>query len=184
MQQRKPLKKNLQARKQSKPKADILPSERPIPYVDRQQLNKALFHASLIRNNAEIMRLIKAGAGIDATDKKGRTALMYAAHDGNIEICKFLLEKNANVTAGDNRGKTVLMYAANGGHTETCGFLLEHDANAMAKDNNDWTAFKYASFMDRTKTAKFLKSMELLEAAFGNKTAIAILKSFGKCVSS
>ncbi len=52
----------------------------------------------------------KVEAIINAKNDYGRTALMYAAENGNIDIANMLISCNADVTAIDDNGKTALMY--------------------------------------------------------------------------
>ncbi len=50
--------------------------------------------------NVENVRLLlDSGADINATDRGGGTALMYAAHAGKVEILKYLLQRGAKVDA-------------------------------------------------------------------------------------
>jgi len=53
--------------------------------------------------------LLKAGADVNARDKKGKTALMYAA-DGfcSLDGLRLLLETGADPQLKDNQGQTAL----------------------------------------------------------------------------
>src|SRR5687768_14268102 len=63
-------------------------------------------------NTDMLSLLISAGADVNATTTKGRTALMWAAWRGRNESAKTLIEKNAIVNAQDGFGSTALMLAA------------------------------------------------------------------------
>ena len=56
------------------------------------------------------------GANVDATDKIGNTALMFAARDGHKDKVQMLVKDGANVDATDKIGNTALMFAACYGH--------------------------------------------------------------------
>ena len=111
----------------------------------------------------EMVRLLlNAGAKVDAKDDKTRTALMYAAMAGNIEIAEFLLAKGANANArndypyrfnfhGTSPHKysdnlmSALMYAAQAGHIRMVELLIAKGAKVNAKTYYDETALMYAA---------------------------------------
>lgn len=51
---------------------------------------------------------------VNAIDEKGRTALHYASENGNVRMCKMLVEHGASVTVQDNNGMTALHCALTG----------------------------------------------------------------------
>ena len=53
----------------------------------------------------------------------GFTALHWAAENGRLEICKFLVSKEADPQAKDKRGRSPIDLAARGGHLEIVKFL-------------------------------------------------------------
>ena len=57
--------------------------------------------------------LLGAGAPIDATDNRGRTALMIAAELGHATIVQVLLDRGADRTVADKGGKRAVDLAAN-----------------------------------------------------------------------
>jgi ankyrin repeat protein len=57
--------------------------------------------------------LISRGAEIDASDDRGRTALMMAAELGHAEVAAMLIGRGADRTIRDNSGKSALDLAAN-----------------------------------------------------------------------
>ena len=68
---------------------------------------------------ANVKKLFKAGADVNARDNYRNTALMRAAGNGSIEIAKALIEAGADVDAeNDIIEYTVLMFAAQNGHTD------------------------------------------------------------------
>jgi hypothetical protein len=72
-------------------------------------------------NLSKITALLCKGADIDSIDKKGRTALWWAAFNGNLELATFLIENKANPNISDYRKKTPLDIAAElalGGYRE------------------------------------------------------------------
>ena len=57
--------------------------------------------------------LLDAGAAIDATDNRGRTALMIAAERGHAAVVQALLARGADRTVRDRTGLRALDLAAN-----------------------------------------------------------------------
>ena len=70
-----------------------------------------LMTAAMIRGtDVEVFRvLLNAGADINATDREGATALMYAAHSGHVEGLKYLLKRGARVDAVCSESSMVYM---------------------------------------------------------------------------
>jgi ankyrin repeat protein len=66
--------------------------------------------------------LLARGAALDATDNRGRTALMIAAALGDGSTVALLLQRCADRTVKDKDGKTALDLAAN---DEVRGKLVE-----------------------------------------------------------
>jgi ankyrin repeat protein len=57
--------------------------------------------------------LLSHGAEIDATDDRGRTALMTAAERGHAEVATMLIKRGADQAVRDKSGKSALDLAAN-----------------------------------------------------------------------
>merc|ERR1719331_973751 len=67
---------------------------------------------------------IQAGAEVNAKDKSGRTALMYAAHKGHAAVAKVLLDAKADVNALDADGLSAMMRATYFDNVEVGAVLL------------------------------------------------------------
>ena len=119
-------------------------------------------------SNNNMNRLFLQGENltvVDATDQQGKTAFIYAAAHGNIEILEMLLNNDADINSQDlyyggiprfiNGGlvdellvmnnRTALTYAAENGHESVVRFLLERGADPHLKDYQGKTAFIYAA---------------------------------------
>ena len=90
----------------------------------------------------DIARLLDNGADVNATDKDGRTALMFAR--AFPEVSKLLLDRGASVNASDVHGRTALMYATRAGYLQTATVLLDAKADTSAVDKNGATATRHA----------------------------------------
>ncbi len=112
----------------------------------------ALIIASLMGHTEIVQCLLKAKEKpeIDATDKHGLTALIWASNKGKIEAVRLLLGAGANINAADNRGLTVLIWASLKGHIDIVRLLLddnkEGNTNIRITDKKSRAAFIWASF--------------------------------------
>jgi ankyrin repeat protein len=116
-----------------------------IPATKKESLPStsfALIEDDLLKaaSNGEIEKvrsLLNKGAKVNAKDKDGVTALMWASEKGQTEIVNILLSKGAEVNARENNsGMTALMVAAAEGHTAIVEALLAKGADVNAKDYN------------------------------------------------
>ncbi len=91
--------------------------------------------ATLDAADSDLVRwLHDKGAAIDEPDAGGRTALSFAAANGNLDIVRYLLDNGAAVDRADLQRRTPLFHAATGNHIEIARILLDHGANANAQD--------------------------------------------------
>jgi Trypsin-like peptidase domain/Ankyrin repeats (many copies) len=67
----------------------------------------------------ELKVLLDAGLGVNARDRRSRTALHMAAMLGQVELARYLVAKGADINAADAEGRTPLMIAASLGGFDT-----------------------------------------------------------------
>src|SRR5437867_3533711 len=67
----------------------------------------------------------RAGAKVDATDRKSQTALMWAADEGHAAVVELLIKAGADVRARLKSGFTPLLFAAREGRLEAVRALLK-----------------------------------------------------------
>lgn len=95
-----------------------------------KELDEKLLDAINENNFEEVVKLITAGANVNAADESGYTALMYAAVFKEKEIAKLLVEQGADVNAVNKQGSStyeifIHFYGKNSGIVE---FLVQHGA--------------------------------------------------------
>jgi hypothetical protein len=106
---------------------------------DVEQDNQTILNALLIKavdssNIQNTVQLIAKGADVNAIDKYGSSALMWAVFRGQLEICKLLVAHGAHVNARDAAANTSLMWAVREGSLEICKFLIAHGADLYVQD--------------------------------------------------
>jgi len=71
---------------------------------------------------------------VNATDRRGSSALQLAARFGHLSCVKYLVKSRANLRAADAAGSTALMDCLVNGHAAIAAFLLEKGAPVTQKD--------------------------------------------------
>ena len=77
---------------------------------------------------------------VNTTDEKKKTALMWAAENGHLDIAKLLINHEININEKDINGCTALMFATNNGHIDITALLIDNGADINACDNCGSTA--------------------------------------------
>ncbi len=75
-----------------------------------------------------VRALLAAGADVNAKDKDGFTALMYASGWGNVKVVRALLEAKADVNVKSTDGTTPLKTASKGGYADVVKLLKQAGA--------------------------------------------------------
>merc|ERR1719375_906075 len=97
--------------------------------VDKDALAKKLLEACAKSDWKKAKTLLACGAGTDAKDGNGETALFKTIAAGNKEAAntmKLLLEKGANATEKNKDGHSLLRIAASKGSLETVKTLVDN----------------------------------------------------------
>ncbi len=75
----------------------------------------------------------------------GKTALMLAARNRQLNRVTTLLDAGADANRANDNGGTPLMYAVLGGDSRIVRVLLDHDVDLNAKAENGWSAVMIAA---------------------------------------
>nr|WP_286672515.1 ankyrin repeat domain-containing protein [Cohnella hashimotonis] len=81
-----------------------------------------------------VLKLLREGADINATDRDGRTAVLAATYNNRAEVVKALIEKGADINIRDRRLNNVLLYAGAEGFLDIVNLAI--DAGADTKLTN------------------------------------------------
>ena len=104
---------------------------------------------AVMRNDVAAVRAaIRDGAGVDARQEHGRTALHLAARSGHSEVASTLLEGGAEIDARNPFGLTPLHLAAIWGHLDTAELLVANCADVGAENADRSTPLHLAVARD------------------------------------
>jgi N-acyl-D-amino-acid deacylase len=114
---------------------------------------------AIVRQDLELVRLLTAkGADLNAADRSGSTALMWAAFNetGDATLVAELLERGADPRAANKAGETALDWALRRGETPAAGALRKagaSDAAAMRKSIEKSIGLLQASGSEFSRTS-------------------------------
>jgi hypothetical protein len=98
-----------------------------------------------------------SGEDVDSRSRSGKTPLMKAADNGNLNAAMYLVGEGADINAsGGDSGKTPLMRAAKYGHWSMAKFFLDNGANVNARNKKGRTALYYARKKRQVEVAALL----------------------------
>ena len=97
-----------------------------------------------IRNgdHAQVQKLLRGGADVNAADADGTTALMHSVIESDAKMVKLLIGSGANVNAGNSLDSTALMYAAT--NLAKTKLLLDAGADVKVKGKRGATPMSVA----------------------------------------
>ena len=78
---------------------------------------------------ASVRYLLDKGANVNAQDERGRSALMLAVWNKNLEMCKLLLARGADINLTGDEGVTALSFAFHAQDVPIIEFLLSKGAS-------------------------------------------------------
>ncbi len=98
-------------------------------------------------NIALISTLIEYNADINAKNREGKTALMYAAMNGSVNIARLLIKNRADVNVVDTEGCTPLIYSAIRGNNQLTmmQLLRENEADVNRANHEGRTPLMYVA---------------------------------------
>ncbi len=132
--------------------------------VTHQNVNSKIrdgfpIHYAVFKNNYTITNyLIDIGADVNARFEDGSTALITAAENGFLDICRLLINNKANVNEVDNYGNDALVKAVLYGHTGVIKMLLENGADINNINVKGKTAIDLADEMNVPEITNLLKA--------------------------
>ncbi len=129
------------------------------PKVGKKDLDGPLHYAAMYGQVEAAKLLVLHGANVNAKGSYGRTALIYAASDGNSpELVKFLLDHGASVNAKNQSGENALFEHITRGKEslEIVELLLDNGISANSKTKHYGSVLHWAAFCGRTEVIALL----------------------------
>lgn len=83
--------------------------------LDELDFERGIWHAAQYGDLERVRKLINDSWDADTRDSAGYTALHYAARNGHMDVCKFLIDQGADINAVTRGGVTALCRAASTG---------------------------------------------------------------------
>lgn len=122
------------------------------------EAEKALQLSARVDKRKALRYLLKKGVDVNSkSENNSWTALMFAANEGNDDVCKILLKANANMNLQNERGETALMLAAANSKNNTTKMLVKAGADLNIRDNGGMTALDWAIQNKHKDTRKTLQ---------------------------
>lgn len=137
-----------------------------------------------VDGNTRLIRACKRSSYTDAVsnlvqaglqNKKGETALLWAAFFNNSDLCRLLLDKEAKLTTKD--GTTALMKAAGHGSISTVELLLKYEGRMH--NNDGLTALMFATMNHHTKCVELLTPVEATLSRHDGSTSLIMAATRG-----
>ena len=124
--------------------------------IGAQAADQRLVDAAKNQDVVGVRSLLKQHANINAPDVDGTTALIYAAHQNNLDLVRLLLDAGADAKAANRYRVTALSEACNVGNGEMIQALLKAGADPNAAIGEGETPLMTAS---RTGTVEGVKAL-------------------------
>ena len=104
---------------------------------DNKELNQ-LHSAERDSDVTEMKSTLPRGFSVDCRNTTGRTPLMNAALNGNVQVVKSIIKREADPSLMDNRGWNTLHYAAQGGNTDIISLIHTHlpDIDSITREGD------------------------------------------------
>ncbi|MBE1204670.1 ankyrin repeat domain-containing protein [Aminobacter carboxidus] len=126
------------------------------PAAGENMLERELQVSASKGDAVAIRDLLARGAGIDARDDGGRTALLLATHANQVDAAKVLIDAGADVNAKDTINDSPYLYAGARGHLEILKMTLAHGADLKSTNRYGGTALIPAAERGHVETVRTL----------------------------
>lgn len=138
-------------------KRAIKPGANVPPPTKASEASPATVLAARSGDAAAMKSALAAGGGTEGQERMSqRTALHFAAENGNMEVVRMLLDAKANANAQDRTGKTPVTIAAERGKPEVLKALIAAGGNPNSRDQVEGSPLLWASGLGGPETVAIL----------------------------
>lgn len=138
-------------------KRAIKPGTNVPPPTKASEASPATVLAARSGDAAAMKSALAAGGGTEGQERMSqRTALHFAAENGNMDVVRMLLDAKANPNAQDRTGKTPVTIAAERGKPDVLKALLAAGGNANSRDQVEGSPLLWAAGLGGPETVTVL----------------------------
>lgn len=105
-----------------------------------------------------VLRMLDAGANIDAPDAKGGTALIHAVYEKHVNLATALIGLGADVHARDASGNTAASFAVALDNNDVLTLLIENGVDVHTIDKEGYGLMHRAAAFGKPQVISLLKS--------------------------
>ena len=135
---------------------------------DNKELKQ--LHSAERDSNVTVMKLtLPPGFSVDSRNATGRTPLMNAALNGNVQVVKSVIKRGADPSLMDNRGWNTLHCAAQGGDTDIISLIHTHLPNIESKTGEGHTPLMVAALYGKLHVVKWFLEKKAIVACESNR---------------
>lgn len=159
---------------------NVCKSQAQIFYLNTNDADsKRLMNAIKKKDFEKAIALVEVVKDVNCTFQNGVTFLIQSSVDGNMELCRKLIEKGANPDMQNSMGYTAMMIAAISNKPELINLLLTNGAKLDIKNKFGQTALIIASLNGNIEVSELLvkKGANIDIQDKKGKTALMIAKS-------
>jgi ankyrin repeat protein len=132
--------------------------------AEQNALNESFLDAVRDNNLTRVKECLAAGADVNVTDPRGRTALFISLLWQPTKLALFLLDNGINKDHQDYNGQTALHEACNNMREDAVVLLITAGADLNLKNDNGYTPLHHAAFPMLFGSITAEKHMRILQA--------------------
>jgi uncharacterized protein len=123
---------------------------------ERATLNEQFISSAEAGDTERVLKLLQEGADINATDKLGRTAVVAATYQNEVDTVKALIQEGANINIQDSQLENVILNSGANGNLEIVRLAINAGADMTITNRFGGTALIPAAERGHVEVVKEL----------------------------